>query len=285
MSSPANPAVGLERIDGASGSVLWVDPRYAPDVAALGLLEAGGLDRVVAGAEPGAQGRGATGIITLPRHGERLHLRPLSRGGWLAPLLGTRLLRITRPLHEVTQTRILRERGAPVPQAIVVLGVRKGSFWRGAVGTLHEEGSVDATTFLGRDVGTNERVRAARSAGQAIRRFHDLGGRHPDLHAGNLLLRPSGEGFEVVLIDLDRVRVGTRVSARRRAAELTRLLRSLHKHGLFERVGVRGCAALLGGYAGSDRRLRASLVRHLRRQQIGLGLHRIGYRIFPIEMR
>src|SRR5262249_18956366 len=58
----------------------------------------------------------------------------------------------------------------------------------------------------GRGVGRGGRAAAA--AGRALRRFHDLGGRHRDLHAGNLLLRETEACAEALLVDLDRACCG-----------------------------------------------------------------------------
>src|SRR5262245_34447896 len=67
--------------------------------AALGLLEPGGLARLLARAEPGARGRAASARVALAA--ASLHLRPLRHGGILAGLLRDRWLSLRRPRAEL----------------------------------------------------------------------------------------------------------------------------------------------------------------------------------------
>jgi hypothetical protein len=60
--------------------------------------------------------------------------------------------------------------------------------------------------------------------------------------------------------------------------ELMRLVRALHKCGLAEQVGARGCAAALSAYCGGDRALRRALLAHLPRERRRVARHRWLYR-------
>ena len=67
----------------------------------------------------------------------------------------------------------------------------------------------------------------SRDVAAFVRRVHDAGVRHGDLHAGNLLARPErGAPRRFILIDLLRVRIGRAPSPSRRAKALAKLLSS-----------------------------------------------------------
>lgn len=258
--------------------VLVADAPLVTPLVRLGLLAPGGLARALATAR-GPSGRGRVAVIALEGHSERLCLRPLHRGGWLAPLLPAALSSLGRPLSELYVTSRLRAAGAPVPRPVCVVGERRR---RGgivaAVGTVFEEGTVDALHFLEAEPAAADLLRAAAASGAAVRRFHDAGGRHADLHVKNLLLRDRGGGFEALVIDLDRARMREHVSPRARLAELMRLLRSLRKRHLLARVGPRGCARFFAAYVDGDRTLRRALLAGLGRERFWLALHALHYR-------
>jgi tRNA A-37 threonylcarbamoyl transferase component Bud32 len=95
----------------------------------------------------------------------------------------------------------------------------------------------------------------ARRLGEFVRRLHDAGVRHDDLHSGNILVQPDAATGEerLLVIDLQRVRVGRRPGARHRAWEVARLLRTL-RGGRASAAGIR--AAFLEAYCGAEPRLR-----------------------------
>jgi len=140
-----------------------------------------------------------------------------------------------------------------------------------------EEEAQDGVAFLAGARPDQARAAAA-AVGRAMRRFHDAGGRHRDLHVKNVLLRPGPGGLEALVVDLDRAGAGAPPGPRRRMAELMRMQRSLLKRGLVARLGRRGIAAGFGAYVGGDRRLRAALLRHLARERLRLAVHELHYR-------
>lgn len=270
MTASAPAAPRFERFE-RRGARLVVDPAFADAAHALALLDPAALARHLdTGA--GARGRAQTAAVALP-DGTRLHLRPLRHGGLLGPLWGDRLLGLRRPLRELRVTAALRARGAPVPRPLLVVGVRRGPFWSAVLGTLHESGTRDGSALLGASPPPAALAAAIDAAASAVRRFHDAGGRHPDLHLGNLLLRERGAGSEALVIDLDRARVGAPPDARLRMRELMRLYRSVVKRGHAEQVGARGCARFLRAYCAGDRTLRRALLAQLPRERRRLARH------------
>ena len=267
----------------AGRAVLWVDPDLAPAVESLGLLQPGALDRALGSRPAGPQGRAATSVLSLPDRSERLHLRPLRHGGWLAPLWRDGVAGLARARAEREAPAALRLAGAPVPVPARVGGHRRGLLWQAALGTLYEEDTANAADFLARVDPRDDppddpmwAVWAARAAARAIRRFHDAGGQHADLHIGNLLVRERSDQrdrCEVLIVDLDQARHGAVPSPARRMAELMRLYRSLEKRSLVESLGARGVAAFFTQYTGGDRALRSALLSHLPGEQRRIARH------------
>lgn len=264
---------------GGDDHPVWVAEALEAPIEASGLLEPGAFARALAGAR-GPSGRALTAVLRLPGASGCLHLRPLRRGGWLAPLRGDTVTDLRRPLDELRVTSELRSAGVPVPSPALLIAQREGRSWRAAVGTRFEEDTCDARVWLEAAPGGARVERAAHAAGVAVRRLHDAGARHRDLHAGNLLVRERGDDVEVIVVDLDRATLGADVPPRRRMHELMRLHRSLVKRGLVDRVGPRGYARFLASYTDGDRSLRAALKARRAHEQHRLLLHTLGYRLF-----
>lgn len=264
------------RIVEARGSIAVVDAELAAAVEACGLLRAEGAERRLDEAA-GTSGRAPTAVVSLPQRTEQIVLRPVLHGGLLGPCLGRAMLGVSRPLRELLATHRLRQAGAPVPRpALVVAQRRLAPVWHGIVGTVRIEDSSDAETFLRSAPGPRRVEEVAGVAGSAVRCLHDAGGRHADLHIKNLLVRARPVP-QVFVIDLDRARVLPQVKVAERMRELMRLYRSLHKRGLFEIVGVRGCAAFLRAYVDGDRGLRLALLARLPHERMRVALHALGY--------
>jgi len=265
---------------------MLVDPRLEAPARALGLLEAGGVARLLADRGVRAGGRGATARVALPdpdaasapaggpANGASILLRPVRHGGLLGPVLGDALWGLGRPAAELRVTAALRAAGAPVPAPAFVVGERRaGPLWRAAVATVFETETRDARRLLESDPPRAEILALAAAAGRAVRRFHDAGGRHRDLHLENLLVRGGAPDPQVIIVDLDRARHVDRVTPRARMAELMRLYRSLVKRGLARHIGPRPLARFLSAYTGGDRTLRRALRAHLARERLRIALH------------
>jgi 3-deoxy-D-manno-octulosonic acid kinase len=257
-----------------AGAAWWAD------AALLGALRDGGwLDaarvREALGAAQGAQGRAPVAIVDAA--GTALVLRDVRHGGALGPWLGRALASPARPLAELAVTERLRAAGAPVPRPVFAGAWRRGWLWNGVVATELERGARDGDAFLRSDPGPARLARALEAAGRAVRRFHDAGGWHPDLHLANLLVRERDGRCEVLVIDLDRARVLPRIDPAARMAQLMRLYRSLVKRGLASAVGARGPVRFLHAYAGGERALRRALLDRLPAERRRLRLHALLY--------
>lgn len=273
-----NAALAPEFSERRERDRFWlVDAAFAGPLEALGWPAREAVERALAGA--GSQGRGATAILRLPGRAERIHLRPVRRGGLVGPLWFDTLWGVERPTAELRTAARLAAAGAPVARPLLVVAWRQaGPLWRAVVGTEHAEDALDGMAWLATRPAPRALIHGVRAVGRAIRRFHDAGGEHADLHVKNLLLRERGPRSEALLIDLDRARAGAPPDAARRMRELSRLVRSLYKRGLAEQVGERGLAAGLAAYCGRDRALRRALLAHLPRERRRAARHGWGYR-------
>jgi len=256
---------------------LVVAAAWQASVAPLALLTPGGLERWLAATPSAGEGRAATALATLPLGGPRVVVRRLRHGGLLGPLLGARYLDSERASRELELTARLRAAGAPVPEPVLALALRRGPFWMQLLATVYEEGAVDALQFLASEPDEARVLRAAGAFGAAVRRFHDSGGRHADLHVKNLLLRETRAGADAIVIDLDRGADGAAPPLAGHARELGRLWRSLLKRGVAARVGERGVAAFLSAYCAGDRELREALGRRLPAERRRAAWHALLY--------
>jgi hypothetical protein len=275
---------GAERGDfvaeSADGRVACVSAQLAAGARSLGLLARDGIARAFAAGAPLRGGRGAACVLALPRDagpGEaaraEIVLRKLRHGGLLAPLLGELHFGPARALAELEATRTLFAAGAPVAEPALALAQRRaGPLWECAVGTHRAPGETLLATLL-RAPGASERAAALGACAEAIRDFHDRGGRHADLNATNLLVAREALETRARLIDLDRVRVAARVPARRRARELARLWRSLAKHAGAARLSPRERDAFVAIYCAGDAGLARGLRSWLRVERARTALH------------
>jgi hypothetical protein len=257
------------------GGIWWVEEGLLATLRSAGWLDPARLAQALANADA-AHGRAA--LACIEAGGARLALRAVRHGGALGGLLGGALAGPARPLDEIAVTAALRRAGAPVPRPAFGGAWRRGLTWRGVVATHFEPAALDGERLL-RAHPTPERVALAiAAAARAVRRFHDAGGSHPDLHCKNLLLREADGAWEAIVIDLDRARRLERVAAPARMAQLMRLYRSLVKRALLGAIGPRGAEAFFEVYVAGDAALRDALCARLPAERRRLARHALLYR-------
>lgn len=224
------------------------------------------------------QGRGQTALFPLPGEETQVFLRSLKRGGLLGPYLDRLGVRLQRAVDELRLNSTLHSLGAPVPEPVLVL-IEKNK--GGTVGTVYIKNSLDGLGLLQSKLSWGQKKHAIELSAQAIRKFHDLGGCHPDLQLRNLLITQDAEPRAYV-IDLDRAKLGSLPSAKRRASELMRLYRSLAKRNVLHLIGRDGIAIFLSAYCRSSdpqesRALRRQIWQELGRAWRWVRLHALFY--------
>ncbi len=220
-----SPFVSVRR----GGLRLCVARPYEAAIRARGLDDAAHLRALVRSLEPDASRRaGRATTCVIETSAGPVFVKRALKGGALAPLFAGRVPRFKRVTHEIGATEQLRTLGAPVLEPVFAAGVREGAGWLAVVGTGLVEHAVDGATAIERaiDEGDDRVAALARRLGDAIRRFHDAGGRHADLAITNLLV-PEATDATVRVVDLQGARVGAPPSPARRRRELARLERSI----------------------------------------------------------
>jgi hypothetical protein len=259
-----NDPPGFRRV-ATPAAILVVADRFHGEALGLELTRPGRLEDWRASGSVVQGGRTASVRVALPRSGTAVHLRPLAHGGWLRRFTGRRFSRIDRALHEMAAASGLFQKNAPVAEPVLVLARRRGLFWQIEVGTCFVEPSValDASDS-----------KVAHAAGLAVRRFHDAGGSHADLHIGNLIVDPN-EVDAVTIVDLDQSRLLPVLTPAQRMRELMRLARSLQKRHASDAEAF--WEAFFDGYTSGDEALRTALQAHMRRAGIRNTIHALCY--------
>ncbi len=207
-------------------------------------------------------------------------VREYGKGGLLRRLRGRRFHGPWRPLEELVLQRRLLALGVPVAEAVGAVVLRGALGWRGCLLLREVEGALDLEAVLhARRAPCRAHVRELlERAGGAVRRLHDAGVPHPDLHPKNLLVTPDGR---VLVLDLDRARPAEGLlPEEERLANLVRLGRAVEKHRLKGlRAGRREALRFLAGYAGDRAAAARWLERVRQRLSRGLALRVLWWRL------
>jgi tRNA A-37 threonylcarbamoyl transferase component Bud32 len=208
-------------------------------------------------------------------------VREARKGGLLARVRGRAFRGRWRPLDELVLARRLLGAGAPVADAVGAVVLRAPRGWRGFLLVREVEGAVDLEALLYGASPTPplSRREALAAAGAAVRRLHDEGVEHADLHPKNLLV--DGAGRRVLVIDLDRARAHDGpLPPAARLRNLARLGRSVEKHRLRGMsAGRREALRFLEAYAGGREAAAPWLERVRARLRRGLPAHVLWWRL------
>jgi len=271
----------------SADAITLVRADLAEAARARGLFAGDGIARAFATGAALAGGRGAAAVLALRSAPEDageiadtrtqtsvdLVVRKLRHGGVFAPWLGARYWGPGRVLRELSATHELFVAGAPVPMPALALARRcAGPLWECAIGTQRAAGITLLAALLAAP-SADARAAALRACAEAVRAFHDRGGRHADLNAANVLVAAPASQARACVIDLDRARVASPVPARRRAREIARLWRSLAKHAGAARIAANERAAFLVAYCAGDAALERAVRTQLRRERLRTAVH------------
>ena len=245
----------------------------------MGLTDLFTIEDMIASGARGGRGR----IFTVPSPdelpGDELILKQILHGGMFSRVNRERFLGPERVLEELRVTHLARERGVPVPE-VAFAAWTPGFSARLFLATVRVPGSRSLEDVLCAELPGPSRRQALAAAAQAIREMHDGGLLHADLNLRNIMLAETEAGPEGFVLDLDRSRFPSRLSDGGRAANLTRLLRSLEKSPAAARIGWTTRARFLLEYAEGDRaRFRSLAVAIQRRAAALLPLHRLAWRV------
>ncbi len=246
------------------------------------LLLLGARDAIAAGKADRLEGRGACAMLK-PRgdSGPRVVLKRYRRGGVLGGLLGEYMVGKSRPLDELRLTEALRARGLPVPEILafklerVIPGVYRGEI---ALREIPEGRTLYhvLSGAHGSPPPAADRAALLREVARALRRLHDAGCYHADLHARNVFVSGYGPGRTVHWIDLEKSTVGAPLPTDRRIRNFARLNRSVEKLSrLRVLVPCRARLRFLREYFGPDRPSRETLRRIVQVCRRNVAVHRL----------
>ncbi|MFO0689260.1 MAG: lipopolysaccharide kinase InaA family protein [Myxococcota bacterium] len=272
----------------APGHRLFVADEHRAAVEALGFDEPGTCRAALARGRPIAGGRGPHRLLALPGSDALLRLRPARHGGVFGAWLGDRFRSPERARRELAIWLALRRRGVDLPTPVAAIATRDAVFWRCHFAVLERSGARDGLAWLEADPDPATLRRGAVAFARALRRLHDAGVVHGDLHLRNLLFErvgadaaggeTDGGALACLFVDLDRARTLDAVPPRERLAELARLARSLEKHGLAPRVDARLRARVVVAYCAGDPSLRRALLEGRGPERRRLARHRLAWR-------
>lgn len=259
----------------------WVVSRVdaAAELAQLGFA----LDSDGAPNSAGLAGRKPMPVLRSAR-GE-LVLRRFTHGGLLRWLTGARFSDPERPLRELRDSLKLAEAGVRTPEVVAARARRASGWgWELALLTRRVEGAQDGGALLERGaLSARERAQLFTLAGALVRRLHELGFLHADLHPKNLLFRrePDGGWGAPWVLDLDRSLWRNPLQAHERDSNLARLLRYAERRrasGQFD-YSRTDLLRFLAAYE-PRRELRRKLARAVGMAYAGsLRWHRLGWRV------
>lgn len=182
------------------------------------------------------QGRGRYPAIPIKKNGgERLIVRKYKHGGILGKFLRNVFFSGDRPFNEIYVHEVARENGIPSAEAIAVTKKKRwGVFYSANFISKEIADAVDLIDFLKEQPAGD--IQASKKSviftlAKLIRKMHDAGIYHADLHLKNMLLKEiSGGTFEAYIIDLDKSTVWRQLTINKRMKNLLRLDRSLEKY-------------------------------------------------------
>jgi len=254
-----------------SRGVLAVRRELLADLASAGF----GLDSDGSAVASTLGGRNP--LLELRAGAHDLLVRRFTHGGLLRWLTGRRFLDPERPFVEAQLSEQLLAAGFRTPQVVAARARRVAGGWNLDLVTRRVPGGEDFAAWLERERDPAVRARMLASFGAWLRRLHDVGFLHADLHPKNVLVTHDGAREPWWLIDLDRSALRASLSERERCANLARLVRYLARRRAQLRVDTRELARALVAYEPVRGARRVLAQRVAERVARGRALHNVGW--------
>lgn len=176
-------------------------------------------------------GRGEAYVVEAPR--ARIVVRHYRRGGAVASMLGDRYLRwaMPRPFRELWASAIGRTRGVTTPPVAAAIVYPSGPFYRADLATdyVPDAMTLADVTFGDSRMDDEARWTAWHATGRLVRSAAKAGLVHADLNLRNVLIAWRSGQPVTYLLDLDRCRIVSRISARELRRMKARLRRSARR--------------------------------------------------------
>lgn len=189
-------------------------------------------------------GRGRYLSVPITQNGtERLIIRDYKHGGLLGKLFDDIFCNGNRPFKELHLHEIAFQRGVPSAEAIAVVKRKLwGWFYKASFISKEISGAIDVVQFLKEssfeDIQKSKRP-AISAIAKLIRKMHDAGIYHADLHLKNILLKKAGnKEFSVYIIDFDKSVAMSKLDIKLRMKNLLRLDRFIEKLRVNQKIDL-----------------------------------------------
>ena len=182
------------------------------------------------------KGRNVIPCIPIKGSDDRMIIKHYEHGGLFRKITRDVLLGNSRPFRELVILETAFQKGILVPEALAARVDRIfGPFYKGEITYKEIPHSTNLLEYLKRlnRRPKEEKISAKRkiinSLAEAIKKMHASGIYHADLNIRNVLIRNTGKGIQVYLLDFACSKVIENISLRAKIKNLTRLNRSCEK--------------------------------------------------------
>jgi tRNA A-37 threonylcarbamoyl transferase component Bud32 len=239
------------------GREIWIRKGHEADLRNRGLLNPSELWEETP--DLGGQPTGRGEVLIIKGHRGEVAVRKYRHGGLLRRLTGDLFFFNYRPFQELVVTEEVKSAGVPTLDILAAIIERRwGGWYRGYLITTYLATATDLISYLDQEPQGERRRRVIEKTGEAVKRMHQAGIYHADLHLKNFLV--GNRGQKVYLIDFDKSASFAHLSPSRRIKNLMRVDRSAEKLkrlglSLTERDERHFCRA----YAAGDKEIRPYL--------------------------
>ncbi len=226
------------------------------------------------------KGRIPAAAVTLPIEGGlRVVLRRYHHGGVLGHFQKDRYLFSFPPLKEIAACAFAHDQGVPAVEILGAVQERVGLFNRIYLITKHLPEGSDLGEFFRKQyerVNWREKHQIIEETGKLIRKMHNEGLFHSDLHLKNIYMSQQNGTKQFYLLDFDKAHVVPNLSKEMRLKNLLRLERYLAKY--FSETSIFTASdriRFLRAYFGSNQEAREFVERHIKQFQRHVKTHQL----------
>jgi tRNA A-37 threonylcarbamoyl transferase component Bud32 len=207
-------------------------------------------------------------------------LRELRHGGMFRAITGGAFLSKKRPLSEIEILEYAHNRGINVPEPLGAAFRRSGVGFKAFIATRLIESAVELAECFNphAKITVKERHLIIFTAGREVRKMHDLGILHADLHVRNILI-VRGKNSIAFIIDFDKAVVKKQISISDRGKNLLRLGRSIDKLPADAQPTNSDMARFMKAYLSSGSSIDIDLKFYARKLAATRKLHRISRKL------
>ncbi len=181
-------------------------------------------------------GRGTCRVVTLKSPDNRVVIRRYRHGGLLGMLAGDLFWEQARPFNELAVSRKASKMGLQTTEVVAIIKHKVFfPFFKADLVTREIANSFDLISCLKDELPAMANIFKQKKdviveIASSVRKMHDIGIFHGDLHLKNIMLKMKKDGgFSIYVIDLDKSTMVNVLTIAKRVKNLYRLDRSVEK--------------------------------------------------------